>query len=144
MNHQETLRVDGGWLGTYYYKPSANLPPVRFEATFRTHSDGRLSGTILDDSTLGDANVSGTQNALIVHFTKAYVQSHNLPILYEGKLSEDGKWLRGKWVIREKLLGKIQVTLEGTWEAFRLWAEEEETAQEPDLLTEARRLLLTV
>jgi hypothetical protein len=121
--------ITGGWLGTYAYKGrAAGQKPVRFEATFTAlGSEGRFTGTILDDGPLGEAGVTGAQDGRRVHFTKAYFRPSGYtetgPVLYEGTLSEDGRLLVGVW--RLELPG--HPSIQGVWDARRTWGAESET-----------------
>lgn len=138
--------VSGGWLGTYAYRGShRHQPPVRFEAVFSgVRGDGRFGGTILDDGPLGLANVSGTQEGLIVRFTKVYVCADSAgagPIAYAGTLSEDGRQLKGTWELPIWLPGSRRLVVRGVWDAHRLWAEEERTAEEPESERVSRTLV---
>ncbi len=116
MSSENRLSIGGGWLGTYSYGGSQNSrPPTRFEATFAAPDrEGHFMGTILDDGKLGEAHVSGMQQGRSVSFTKAYIGSSPHPVLYEGTLSEDGKFLNGTW--------RINARAHGVWDAHRLWS----------------------
>ena len=128
MIDPDTPSIAGGWLGTYHYPQWAGQPPVRFEATFILRgTEGRFTGTILDDDVLGEASVLGTQKGLRVNFSKVY--QHPPPghgtgkVFYEGGLSEDGRFLKGTWKLRG---------LSGGWEAHRLWGTEEAPEAQPE------------
>src|ERR1051326_5255726 len=97
--------IDGGWLGTYYYGGDDSYrEPVRFEATFCSRCNGKLSGIILDDHRLGEADVSGELMSRAVQFNKIYrslpeyIESG--PVEYTGVLSEDSQSFRGHWSLQ--------------------------------------------
>ncbi|MBD0390443.1 MAG: hypothetical protein ICV54_29085 [Nostoc sp. C3-bin3] len=66
--------INGNWLGTYWQDEMPN----RFEAAF-VQSGNILSGSILDDNYLGEAQVSGRANAskLLLNTTKIENQRKN-------------------------------------------------------------------
>src|SRR5689334_10024354 len=127
MSSQDLPSIAGGWLGTYYYRVAhAWQPPCRFEATLSPlRSDGRFTGTILDDGPLGIADVTGTQTGRRVDFTKVYAGPGGgarrlAPIDYEGTLSEDGRSVSGTWRIEAPAPGQSRrPEVHGTWEAHR-------------------------
>lgn len=96
--------VNGAWLGTYWQ----NDMPTRFEATF-VQGGNILSGRILDDSDLGEAQISGDVTGRHIRFTKRYFMGAHAPIHYSGNLSEDGNHMQGQWQIER--YGR------GLWEA---------------------------
>ena len=98
--------LSGSWLGTYWQHDQ----PTRFEMTL-VQSGNSLSGSILDDSFLGEAHLAGTVVGRSINFTKRYVLSSSHPIDYSGTLSEDDVLLHGSWV--------IEVGFAGRWEARR-------------------------
>jgi len=129
MNEQDQSSIGGGWLGIYACKGSLrDQPPVRFEATLsELDSEGKFSGTILDDGALGEALVSGSQSGSGVRFSKSYRKHRKLTVSYEGTLSEDSRVMQGTW--------RIADDAHGVWDARRLWhtgetAERAEKAQE--------------
>ena len=145
MNTRGTS-VAGGWLGTYEYRGlQAWHPPVRFEATFTLRgSQGRFTGTILDDGPLGEAGVNGSQHGLYVSFTKVYLrpgheEGATCPIEYEGTLSEDGRSLTGVWQLKHPARGRRTVRVHGACEAHGLWSE---TAEAEAARTEGAGALL--
>jgi hypothetical protein len=134
---RDAISIAGGWLGTYAYAGARSLqPPVRFEATFlMTELAGAFAGTIVDDSALGAADVTGTQYGLQVQFTKVYQGppppgSVTAPVEYEGRLSEDGRFLNGTWLLAVRTRRGGTVRLEGVWDAHRLWSEAAEREEE--------------
>lgn len=111
--------IGGGWLGTYAY--AVNARRVRFEATFtEPDAEGRFAGTILDDGSMNEADVSGGQGGRGVRFSKAYKKKGLAPVSYEGTLSDDGRTMRGTW--------RIANSAHGDWDARRLWSEGEADA----------------
>jgi hypothetical protein len=98
--------LSGSWLGTYWQKGQ----PTRFEATL-VQGGNTLSGRILDDGALGEAQVSGTASGRQVSFVKQYLTRANAPITYTGTVSEDGTYMSGQWSI-----SRFDA---GNWEAYR-------------------------
>jgi hypothetical protein len=98
--------VNGMWLGTYWQ----NGNQTRFEATL-IQSGNRLSGRILDDGNLGEAQIDGEVVGRSIQFTKRYLTSAGHSILYAGTLSEDASSMQGQW--------KINSLHSGAWEAHR-------------------------
>ncbi len=98
--------LTGAWLGTYWQ----NGQPTRFEVTF-IQAGNTLTGRILDDSNLGEAQLSGDVTGRRVSFTKRYITTTSLPIEYTGTVAEDEGFMSGVWQIgpRQK----------GNWEAHR-------------------------
>jgi hypothetical protein len=124
--------LSGGWLGTYWYQGGRS--PCRFEATLaHATRTGRLSGTVQDDGWLGMASVSGSAAGTAVAFTKVYQDPLLEPIEYEGAVAEDGRSMAGTWAISPH----GRVTMRGTWEMHRAWAEcgaEAESAEQPEVV----------
>ena len=125
----------GGWLGTYYSRNRHQMP-VRFEATFSALRDDAtgFGGTILDDSSLGEATVShGQQTGPNVRFTKTYrkpeVGYGDSPIFYLGTMSDDGKRITGDWEMHIRRQGKLR-RRKGSWDARRMWEEAQEEQAE--------------
>ncbi len=102
--------ISGSWLGTYWQDEAQ----TRFEATF-VQGGNALSGVILDDSHLGEANVGGEIIGRSIQFTKRYVVGSQLSIRYTGTLSEDENSIHGDWSITSTRRGSLQ----GKWEAHR-------------------------
>jgi hypothetical protein len=98
--------LNGDWLGTYWQ----TVNPIRFEATF-VQSGNSLSGSILDDSYLGEASVNGEVIGRSISFTKCYLVTSPHPVKYIGTLSEDENYMQGKWTINARCFG--------VWEARR-------------------------
>jgi hypothetical protein len=97
--------VSGSWLGTYWQEGV----PTRFEATL-LQSGNSLSGNILDDDYLGEAEVSGEVIGRSITFTKSYLTTSPFPVNYVGTIAEDENSMQGTWNI-----GRAS----GRWEAHR-------------------------
>ncbi|WP_346289196.1 hypothetical protein [Sphaerothrix gracilis] len=87
--------LSGTWLGTYWQ----GGVPTRFEATL-IQGGNSLSGRILDDSPLGEAQVSGEVVGRSVSFAKRYLTRKAAPIQYVGNIAADGNAMQGQWTIR--------------------------------------------
>ncbi len=98
--------LSGTWLGTYWQYGI----PTRFEAVL-VQSGNSLSGNILDDSFLGEAQLSGEVIGRRIDFTKRYLTSSPDPIKYTGTLSENENFMQGQWNIGKRF--------SGSWEARR-------------------------
>ncbi|MEL6221405.1 MAG: hypothetical protein AAFQ57_02185 [Cyanobacteria bacterium J06626_14] len=98
--------ISGAWLGTYW----ENGSQTRFEATF-VQAGNSLSGRILDDGPLGEAQVSGDVTGRSISFSKKYVTAHPYAITYIGTISETEDFISGTWSVSG---GKS-----GRWEAHR-------------------------
>lgn len=98
--------LSGTWLGTYWQEGI----PTRFEATL-IQSGNTMSGRILDDSYLGEAQLIGEAIGRRVSFIKRYFTNSLEPIHYIGTLSEDEKYIQGHW--------NIARYNSGPWEARR-------------------------
>ncbi|BAY62421.1 hypothetical protein NIES22_24950 [Calothrix brevissima NIES-22] len=98
--------LNGTWLGTYWQQGV----PSRFEAVF-VQSGNALSGSILDDNYLGEAQISGEVNGRSISFTKRYLITSPAPIKYIGTLSENEDYIQGQWNIGPRHYGP--------WEARR-------------------------
>jgi hypothetical protein len=100
--------LSGTWLGTYWQ----NSQPTRFEAAL-IQSGNSLSGNILDDSVLGEAQLAGEIVGKQVRFAKQYICSPQDSIDYTGTIvGEDENAIQGSWQISG-------TTLSGNWEAKR-------------------------
>ncbi|MGF1513492.1 MAG: hypothetical protein ACFB5Z_07335 [Elainellaceae cyanobacterium] len=98
--------LTGAWLGTYWQ----NSQPTRFEVTF-VQANNTLTGRILDDGGLGEAQLSGDVTGRRVSFTKRYLTAANPPVEYTGTVAEDEGFMSGVWQIGSRYSGK--------WEAHR-------------------------
>lgn len=98
--------VNGMWLGTYWQSGT----PTRFEATL-IQGGTHLSGSILDDNYLGEAQINGEIVGRSIRFTKRYLTTSPQTVTYTGTLSEDANSMQGKW--------NIDLFHSGTWEAHR-------------------------
>jgi hypothetical protein len=98
--------LSGSWLGTYWQAGR----PTRFEATL-LQSGNTLTGSILDDSYLGEAQVAGEVIGRSVSFMKRYLTTSPTPIDYIGTVSEDETYMQGSW--------QLGIYGSGTWEAYR-------------------------
>lgn len=98
--------ISGAWLGTYWQRGD----PTRFEATL-VQGGNTLSGSILDDCNLGEAQVSGEVVGRSIQFVKQYLTSSPTPIRYVGTIAEDDRSMRGTWSIAGRESGE--------WEAHR-------------------------
>jgi len=98
--------VNGMWLGTYW---QAGIP-TRFEATL-IQGGTQISGRILDDNYLGEAQINGEIVGRSIRFTKRYLTTSPQVVTYTGTLSEDANSMQGKW--------NIGWFNSGTWEAHR-------------------------
>lgn len=110
------MNISGTWLGTYWQ----NGQPTRFEVTF-AQGGNALSGSILDDSPLGEAQLSGEVVGRSIQFVKRYLTSSPMPIGYAGTISEDGNSMTGTWQISSSGRGRLgrKQSFSGTWEAHR-------------------------
>lgn len=97
--------LTGAWLGTYWQYGN----PTRFEMTL-VQGGNTLSGNILDNSSLGEAMVTGQVIGRNVTFTKKYIGNNSYVINYTGVISEDEQLIQGKWKIHWET---------GKWEARR-------------------------
>jgi hypothetical protein len=98
--------LSGAWLGTYWQ----NGNPTRFEATF-IQAGNTLTGSILDDSYLGEARLSGDVIGRRVQFTKKYLLHKQTPVNYHGTISEEEDFMQGTW--------DLGIFGSGNWEAHR-------------------------
>lgn len=100
--------IQGGWRGRYFY--TGDNTPHGFEAIF-IDINGVLEGNILDDGQLGEAALGGKFSFPVVKFTKKYHSAGSNAVTYQGKMSDDGKTMQGRWTIGS--------TISGTWSAHR-------------------------
>ena len=98
--------ISGAWLGTYW----ADGTQTRFEATL-VQAGNSLSGRILDDGPLGEAQVNGDVAGRSISFSKQYVTTAPYPIYYTGTISETEDFMSGTWL--------IEGSGSGRWEAHR-------------------------
>jgi hypothetical protein len=98
--------LNGMWLGTYWQ----NAFPTRFEATL-IQGGNALTGMILDDNDLGEAQLAGEILGRSIQFTKRYLTGLRHTVFYYGNLAETGNAMHGTWNI-----GPLYT---GTWEAHR-------------------------
>lgn len=98
--------ISGSWLGTYWQDDN----PTRFEVTF-VQAGNTVSGSILDDSPLGEAQAVGEVIGRTIQFAKQYLTTFIHPINYSGLISEDENSMQGSWTIQGLQSGK--------WEAHR-------------------------
>jgi len=111
--------LSGSWLGTYWQLGN----PTRFEATL-VQGGNSLTGNILDDGPLGEAQLTGDVIGRTIRFIKTYNHPNQWPITYSGQVSEDGNYISGFWFFDG---GNDQ----GNWEAHR---------QQDDLLADLQRV----
>ena len=97
--------INGVWLGTYWQGGE----PVRFEMTLIIGGNA-LSGSILDDSYLGEASLAGEISGRSISFTKTYLITSRHSVYYTGKIADEGNKMQGKWKIG---------FFSGRWEALR-------------------------
>ncbi|MEM8611578.1 MAG: hypothetical protein AAGF93_06135 [Cyanobacteria bacterium P01_H01_bin.105] len=98
--------LTGPWLGSYWQANS----PTRFEATF-VQAHNSLSGRIVDDGSLGEAQLQGQITGRHITFTKKYFKNPSYIVRYTGTVSEDGDHINGQWQVNAKQ--------SGPWEAHR-------------------------
>ncbi len=98
--------ISGMWLGTYWQRGN----PTRFEVTF-VQGGNSISGRAMDDSPLGEANLSGSIAGRSITFVKQYLASSQSAIEYTGTVSEDANYMSGQW--------RIGLFDSGNWEAHR-------------------------
>lgn len=98
--------LNGTWLGTYWQMGM----PTRFELVL-LQAGNSLSGSVLDDSYLGEAKLSGTLVGRQVRFNKRYVSTRQAVVDYVGTVSEDEDFIQGNWSIGSRYTGP--------WEARR-------------------------
>lgn len=98
--------LTGPWLGSYWQGNA----PTRFEATF-VQARNSISGRIVDDGPLGEAQIQGELVGRQVSFTKRYFNNSSYTIQYTGTLSEDGNHMTGQW--------RFDAKHSGPWEAHR-------------------------
>jgi hypothetical protein len=109
--------ISGTWLGTYWEQGE----PTRFEMTL-VQGAQQITGNILDDGALGEAQVVGTLMGRRIQFSKRYLTAHTHTIEYAGTLLDDfmqGTWMfigdaGGQWEARRQgdpLMAELQARL---------------------------------
>lgn len=98
--------ISGTWLGTYWQQGI----PTRFEATL-IQGGNALTGSILDDSYLGEAQITGEVIGRSVSFFKRYFTTSPDSVKYIGTISADEDYIHGNWT--------IDTFTSGPWEARR-------------------------
>ncbi|MBR8829221.1 MAG: hypothetical protein DSM107014_15205 [Gomphosphaeria aponina SAG 52.96 = DSM 107014] len=98
--------LSGTWLGTYWQEGV----PTRFEFTL-VQGGNSLSGSVLDDNYLGEANIIGEVIGRKITFTKTYLMGSRHSVDYAGTVSEDNDFMQGEW--------QIYFLFSGQWEAHR-------------------------
>ena len=98
--------LNGTWLGTYWQQGV----PTRFELSL-VQGGNTISGSILDDSRLGEASLVGEVIGRRISFTKRYLTSSRYTIDYTGTVSEEGNFMEGTW--------EVKSFDSGPWEAHR-------------------------
>lgn len=98
--------INGAWLGSYWQGGGQ----TRFEVTF-VQAGNTLTGRVLDDGYLGEAQISGDVTGRNVSFVKQYINKSTHAIHYSGTISEDETFMSGTWI--------IQGYDSGRWEARR-------------------------
>lgn len=96
-------------MGCGWERIGFGLEPVRFEMTLITGGNA-LSGSILDDSYLGEASLAGEVSGRSISFTKTYLITSRHSVRYTGKISDEGNQMQGRWKIG---------FFTGRWEALR-------------------------
>ncbi len=99
--------LSGTWLGTYWQDGQ----PTRFEASL-VQCGNSLSGNVLDDGGLGEAQLAGEIVGKQVTFVKQYWRAPLDPIDYRGTVDDGENSMRGVW----QIAGTHQ---SGNWEAQR-------------------------
>ena len=103
-------KAAGIWSGRYWYLHTnpENALVVPFSA-FINEVDGLLSGTTLEPNSFAEngmlelgAALSGAREDRAVEFIKVYDSApdvHDMPIIYEGELDDDGARIIGGWTL---------------------------------------------
>lgn len=115
--------ISGAWLGTYWQQGM----PTRFEATL-VQGGTTITGSVLDDNSLGEAAIAGEVVGRAVRFTKRYVTGSPIPIDYTGTIAEDEQTMQGTWQIGGYDSGQWEARRSGenlvadlqTWQAQNL------------------------
>ena len=98
--------LSGIWLGTYWQQGI----PTRFELSL-VQGGNAISGSILDDSYLGEASLGGEVIGCRISFTKRYLTNPRYNVDYTGTVSAEGNFMGGTW--------QVNLFDSGTWEAHR-------------------------
>ncbi|GAB1543438.1 hypothetical protein NUACC21_61120 [Scytonema sp. NUACC21] len=98
--------ISGTWLGTYWQQGI----PTRFEVTL-IQSGNTLTGSVLDDNSLGEAQLTGEVVGRRITFIKRYLTTSPDPVTYVGTISEKEDYMQGQW--------SIKLWDFGPWEARR-------------------------
>lgn len=98
--------ISGAWLGSYWQGETQ----TRFEVTF-VQAGNTLTGRVLDDGPLGEAQLIGDVTGRSISFGKRYVTTAIHMVQYIGTISEDDEFMAGTW--------SIQGNGSGRWEARR-------------------------
>lgn len=109
----EVMDCSGTWQGRYQYvnAETAIMQDFPFSAKFSLSGE-YLSGTMSDNSDLGEASISGLVRGNVIVFEKAYGRPELDKVLYYGRINSEGKSMAGRW----QLDGKRQ-SLDGAWSA---------------------------
>ena len=133
------------WSGIYRYDPTElmhwRIPEVRFKMAISVGWFGWVSGSIIDDEhgIPEKARLRGHLRAQKLEFKKRYTklwiantegetvclpEQSSIPLLYRGKISDDGNRLVGTWETlpeSRKINGQLVAfpVLTGTWNAVR-------------------------
>ncbi|KYC40207.1 hypothetical protein WA1_27100 [Scytonema hofmannii PCC 7110] len=112
--------ISGTWLGTYWQQEI----PTRFEMTL-IQGGNTVTGNILDDSSLGEAQLTGEVIGRRISFNKRYLTTSTEAVTYVGTISENEDYMQGQWSIKlwdfgpweakrsgESLLADLQTRLE--------------------------------
>lgn len=86
--------ISGEWLGTYWQLGI----PTPFELTL-VQGGNALSGNVLDDDYLGEAQVSGEVVGRRIKFSKRYLSKPEYTVIYTGTISDDEDFMQGQWQI---------------------------------------------
>lgn len=98
--------ISGTWLGTYWQQEI----PTRFEMTL-IQGGNIVTGNILDDSSLGEAQLTGEVIGRRISFIKRYLTTSTEAVTYVGTISENEDYMQGQW--------SIKLWDFGAWEAKR-------------------------
>lgn len=107
-----TYSLNGNWSGNYKYAVEDNPKADKeFKCNAALQSSGPyLSGTISDESQK-TAQVIGYVHGPVIVFEKSYEGTGDEPVIYQGRISADGKSMSGTWQLDR---GNMRIT--GPWE----------------------------